>query len=118
MKKNSGKFLMAAGILLCVLLFLQPLTGDVLHAIFGLLLLVLAIVHVHRNMEKLKYRKRSNQVVDWIIMIALFVLVLSGILLHPLQGMLALKMIHKLGAVIFVIGMLVHALQNRKERKK
>lgn len=114
MKKRDGKPLMVASIVLCVLLFLQPLTGDIPHAIFGVLLLVLILVHMGKNGKKLKYKKKSAQVVDWIIVIALAVLVVSGILLHPLREALVLKMTHRLGAVIFVIGIIVHGVQNRK----
>lgn len=113
-KKTNAKLLMAAGILLCLLLFLQPLTGDILHAVFGMLLFILALVHTCKNMKKLPHKKKSARTVDWLILVSLAVLVLSGILLHPLHDMTALKILHKLSAVVFVIGAVIHAVQNRK----
>lgn len=114
-KKTNGKLLMLASIILCILLFLQPLTGDILHAIFGVLLLILILVHIGRNRKKIKYKKKSVQVVDWMIIIALIILIVSGVLLHPMRGLLALKIAHRLSAVIFLITLIIHGVQNRKK---
>lgn len=115
MHKKKEKLLMIITIVLCVLLFAKELTGDLLHGILGLLLLIVILIHVCRQMKKMKYKKASIRKVDIMLMASLAVLVLTGILLHPLQGMLLLKILHKLSAVLFVIGMIVHVLQHRKE---
>lgn len=82
MKKNKLRMIgLPAGLLLCIMLFLESLTGEILHAVLGMLLAVL---------------------------------VLSGILIHPLHGMLAVKLVHKFAAVIFMIGVVVHMIQNKK----
>ncbi|MGN9055783.1 hypothetical protein ACTNA4_04830 [Bariatricus sp. HCP28S3_A7] len=44
-------------------------------------------------------------------------LVVTGIILHPLQGAMFVKIVHKLAAVLFLIGMLWHMWQHRAKRK-
>lgn len=117
MSKRNNKLFMAAVFVLCVLLFMERLTGGVLHAIFGIVLAVMFAVHVCKSNKQMKYRKTSVQAVDWILIAALIVLVVSGILLHPLGGLLILKIIHKLAAVIFVLGLFAHILQHVKKKK-
>lgn len=112
--KKKEKLFMAVALLFCVLLFLQRLTGEIGHAVFGILLTILVIVHMCRQITKMKHKKMSVQIADWVLMAALAVLFLTGMLLHPLQGMLIIKILHKLAAVIFVLVILVHILQHRK----
>lgn len=114
---NKKNMFMAITLVLCVLLFLQPLTGEIFHAVLGVFFLIVVGGHVCMKFGKMKYKKRSIQVVDWVIMIALVVLAVSGILIHPLGGMLAVKILHKLSAVIFVLGMIVHMIQYRKMKE-
>lgn len=64
-----------------------------------------------------KKKKRYVRLVDRMILIALAVMVLSGILLHPLQGLLAIKILHKISSVFLVVGVIVHVAQHRKEGK-
>lgn len=117
MNKTKQVLLMVITLVLCVLLFLQPLTGEIWHAVFGILLLFLFCGHMYKHSKKLKYRSKRNQVVDWIMIAALAVVIISGILLHPLHGLLAVKIVHKLSALIFVLGILVHAVQNLRKKK-
>ncbi len=116
--KKKEKLFMAVALLFCVLLFLQRLTGEIGHAVFGILLTILVIVHMCRQIMKMKHKKMWVQIADWVLMAALVVLFLTGMLLHPLQGMLIIKILHKLAAVIFVLGMLVHILQHRKIQRE
>lgn len=115
--KKKEKLFMAVALLFCVLLFLQRLTGEIGHAVFGILLTILVIVHMCRQITKMKHKKMSVQIADWVLMAALAVLFLTG-MLHPLQGMLIIKILHKLAAVIFVLGILVHILQHRKIQRE
>lgn len=66
-----------------------------------------------RNEKKWKL---SPGLVGKILVILLIVVFVSGILLGPLQDVLAVKLIHKLSAVLLVVGILVHVLQQRKKR--
>lgn len=112
--KYSKTLLFSITLVLCVLLFLQRLTGEVWHAIFGILLIVVSAVHLFRQNAKLKHRTRAIQIIDRMLMALLAILLLTGILLHPLHGALALKIIHKLSAVLFVLGIIAHMVQHKK----
>lgn len=118
-KLNYSKLLLSIITLaLCVLLFLQRLTGGIWHAVFGIFLIIIATVHLCRQNVKLKYRSRSIQIIDWALIALLAVLLLTGILLHPLHEVLALKIIHKLSAVLFVFGIIAHMVQHKRTVKK
>lgn len=115
MKKTSEKILMAATLVLCILLFAERLTGEVLHAVCGLLLAIIVIRHMYVEFRKMKYRKTAIQIVDWVLLAAIIILILSGILLHPMHEVLILKILHKLAAVVFVIGLIAHVVQHVKK---
>lgn len=75
-------------------------------------------MHVWRHIGKLKYKKRSVQIADWVMLIALAIVFFSGILLHPLQGTVMILMLHKVSAVILVLGMIAHVVQHRMQKIK
>lgn len=102
---------------LIVVLFLQRLTGDAVHSVLGLVLTVAMIVHLCRQNAKLGRRPRWIQMVDWALIVVLAVLLVTGILLHPIRDVLALKIAHKLAAVLFALGVIVHIVQHRKALK-
>lgn len=117
-KTNYSKLFLAIIMLaLCVLLFLQRLTGGVWHAVLGILLVIVATIHLCKQNAKLKYRSRAIQVIDWALIALLAILLVSGLLLHPLHEVLALKLVHKLSAVLFVIGVIAHIVQHKKSLK-
>lgn len=114
MNSKKASLFMIITLVLCVLLFLQCLTGEICHAVLGVLLIIIMVVHMCRQIVKMKYNKNSIRVVDWVLMVSLAVLFLTGILLHPLQGISALKILHELAAVFFLLGIIVHMVQHRK----
>ena len=117
LKKNRKKELFTVlTMALCLLLFLQRLTGEICHAILGLFLIGIMAVHLYRQHEKLMYQKVPVQLVDWMILADLAVVLLSGILLHPLREAVVFQIIHKVSSVILVIGVLVHILQHRRSK--
>lgn len=115
MKRNE-KLLMVITLVLCILLFAQRLTGDILHAVFGVLLAVIVGRHTYLEFRKMKYKKSAVRIVDCVLLAALAVLIVTGILLHPLQGVLAVKILHKLSAVVFVLGLIAHVVQHVRKR--
>lgn len=115
-KKKELSFMILT-LVLCVLLFAERLTGEIFHAILGLVLVVFMAVHLGRQMKKLRCRKLHIQVVDWILMAALAALFVTGMLLHPMHGLLILKIVHKLAAVVFVLGVIGHIVQHRRTRR-
>lgn len=64
-------------------------------------------------MKTMKYRVRSLQLVDALLLGTLAVLMITGILLHPLHGVLIVLILHKLSAVLFVLGLITHVVQHR-----
>ena len=114
MKKTREKLFAAVTLLLCVLLFLEHFTGEIWHVVFGVLLVVLMVDHLWSQMPKVRYQKKTVRVVDEILLGALGVLLVTGMLLHPLQGMLCIKLLHKLAAIVFVLGTIGHIVQHRK----
>lgn len=55
MKLKKEKLLMGIMLVLCVLLFLERLTGEIWHAVFGLALAVIVAVHCCRAKGTVKY---------------------------------------------------------------
>lgn len=104
---------MSISLILCLLLFGKRLTGEVCHAILGMVLSGMVAVHVCRHIGKLKHKKGSVRITDLVMLVAMAVVFFSGMLLHPLQGSLVILIIHKMASVIFVIGMIVHVVQHR-----
>lgn len=115
--KYSKLFLSVITLILCVLLFLQRLTGGIWHAVLGIILIIISIVHLCRQNAKLKHRTRAIQIIDWALIALLAILFITGMLLHPMHGVLALKIIHKLSAVLFVLGIIAHMIQHKKKRR-
>lgn len=118
MTNKMKKLFFAITLALCVLLFMERLTGEIFHAVLGVILIVLAAIHLHKQSVKWKHRTISIQAVDWLLMAALAILFVTGILLHPLHGVLLIKILHKLSAVLFVLGVVVHTVQHRSVKKK
>ena len=103
---------MAVTLLLCAVLFFERLTGEAVHSVLGVLLAVIAAVHIGKYPRKMRYRNMPVRVVDQVLMAALAVLLVTGVLLHPLHGMLFMKLLHKSSAVLFVIGVILHMVQH------
>ena len=102
---------------LCVLLFMERFTGEIPHAIFGMILTVLLGIHTWRQMPKMKYKNRHIRLVDRILLISLAILLITGILVHPLHDILLIRLLHKLSAVIFVPGLMIHIVQHAKKAR-
>lgn len=114
---NKKKLFVSTSLVLCLLLFLQRLTGEIWHGILGLLFTVIILVHLCMQSRKLKYKTFSIRCVDYMLMVSFAVVVLTGVLLHPLHGVLIINMLHKLSAVFCVLGVIVHVVQHRKGKK-
>ncbi len=116
MNKKRNKLFVSILLILCLLLLCKRLTGELCHVILGMILLSMAVVHVCRHIGKLKYREGSVRITDWVMMIALIVVFVSGIMLHPLKGILIILIIHKMSSVVFVLGMIIHMVQHRQKK--
>lgn len=113
-----NKLFVGANAVLCVLLFGVKLTGPLWHAAFGVMLVIINVSHVCIQFEKMKYRDKKIQLVDGVLMAALLGMFVTGMLMHPLNGILAVKILHKLTALLFILSMIAHGLQHRKKTAK
>ena len=109
---------MIAALILCVLLFAERLTGGILHAVLGLVLLILTCRHVYTYRHKIEHQKKSVVITEWFTIAMLLTAFITGIFLHPLHEIMWIKLLHKLSAVLFVAGMLGHVRQVRNLAQK
>ncbi|MDD6057778.1 MAG: hypothetical protein PUB98_05920 [Clostridiales bacterium] len=116
MSEKRKKLFVGITLAFCLLLFGKRLTGEIFHAILGILFTGMMVLHAQKRAGKRK-QKRSVQVVDGVSLLALAVVFFSGMLLHPLQGTIGLLILHKLSAVVFVLAMLAHVLQHRQKNR-
>lgn len=58
----------------------------------------------------------KNKVTNWILLLTLIIVFISGILIRPMGDAMVMLAVHKLSAVIFVICNIVHILQHRKRK--
>lgn len=113
MSRTKERIFLAVILVLCGVLFAERLTGDIWHAAIGVLLLTASAVHICRQHAKMKYQKPGVRLLDQVLNGALIVLFVTGMLLHPLQGVLVLQILHKLSAVLLILGIIGHVIQHR-----
>lgn len=58
--------------------------------------------------------KLSIKLVNWWLTITLILVFVSGILLHPFQGVFGVMILHTISALLFVAGILVHIIQHKR----
>jgi hypothetical protein len=114
MTRNKTLPLTVLTLFLCVLLFLERLTGDVAHALLGLVLIVLLAVHLCRRAAAWRSQKPAIRIVDSLLLALLVGLLLTGLLLHPFHGAMVVKCLHKLFSLLFVVGIVVHVVQHKR----
>ncbi len=112
------KLFVGANVVLCVLLFGVKLTGPLWHVALGVMLVIINVSHMCIQLKKMKYRDKKVQLVDGVLMAALFGMFVTGMLTHPLNGILAVKILHKFTALLFILSMMAHGLQHRKKTAK
>lgn len=119
MNKNTKKTVLClVTMALCILLFCVRITGEIVHMVLGTLLLLIIIIHIIRNRKKMNYVQPKYRLVNLILIGTMLVLFLFGILSHPFGEFIIFKIVHKLAAVIFLIGCLVHVLLHRQMGRK
>lgn len=116
--KKKQKIFMVILLAMLVLLFMERLTGEIVHAVLGLALVILVAVHMYRLRETWKHRSMAVRVTDIVLLVLMVLLVLTGILAHPMRDVMAVKILHKLSAVLFVIGVIAHIVQHVRAKKK
>lgn len=89
-------------------------TGPVVHVICGILLTILVAEHLFKRICVLSHMRKGIQLVDWVLIITLAIMFLSGMLLHPMGDIMWMKLAHKLSSVIFMVFVIVHSVQHVK----
>lgn len=117
MSKKS-MYLAKATCILCVLLFAVNWTGPIVHGICGILLTVISVSHLWRRRRGLYHARTGLRVVDWLLTIALVVMFVSGLLLHPIGDSPGMLIAHKLSGVLFVVFVIAHGGQHMRKRSK
>lgn len=115
MSKKNIYLAIITGVL-CVLLLAVKVTGPAVHVICGILLTILSAKHLFKRIRVLSHMSNGIQIVDWILTIALVIMFLSGLLLHPMGDIMWIKMAHKLSSVIFIVFVIVHSVQHVRKR--
>lgn len=118
MSRRRENIFMAVTMILAILLFCVKLTGDIWHAVIGVMLVLMCVSHSCMQMVKMKYQEKRIRLTDEVLMGALAVLSVTGMLMHPLQGVLLVKILHKLSGMVFILGLITHILQHKKLCKK
>lgn len=118
MSKSKARVLLGVTIVLVIVLFCVRLTGEVVHALLGVAFTGIMIYHVVKRGKKLSFVPKRYQVVDYVLLITLGVICVSGVLLHPLKDIMLIKILHKLASVVFCIATIGHVVQHKKKGKK
>ena len=118
MSKCKVKPLMGVTIALLLLLFCVKVTGEVIHALLGLAFTGIMIYYMSKQGKKLPYVPKKYRIVDIVLIISLGIICISGVLLHPLNGVLLIKIVHKLASVVLCIALIWHVIQHKKKGNK
>ena len=118
MSKCKVKPLMGVTIAFLLLLFCVKVTGEVIHALLGLAFTGIMIYHMSKQGKKLPYVPKKYRIVDIVLIISLGIICISGVLLHPLNGVLLIKIVHKLASVVLCIALIWHVIQHKKKGNK
>lgn len=118
MNKWKNKIFFIVSMILCILLFAIRLTGAKWHVALGGVLTGMMVKHTCSRWVRVRKQKMALQVVDQMLLISLVVMFVSGMLIHPLHGMLMVKLLHKLSAVVFVLAMVGHVCQHMPAKKR
>lgn len=117
MSKSKVRISLGVTIVLLVALFCERLTGEIAHALLGVAFSGIMIYHVVDRRKKLPYVPKCYLVVDYVLIISLAFIFVTGVLLHPLKSIMLIKILHKLASVVFCIATIWHVVQHKKKGK-
>ena len=117
MNKKVKKWLLGitAG-LLYIALCCVKLTGGLVHVLLGAVFLIVMVVHMVGNKKRMKYVPKPIKIVDWVMLIAMITVVISGVVLHPMKEIMLVLILHKLSSVVLAITCVIHVVQHRKKK--
>lgn len=117
MSKLRKVLLNSIMLVLCVLLFCVRVTGPLLHLTLGIVLIIIAGIHIHGHFKKVKFMERRVKVLDYALIVILVVMAVSGILLHGNKGNMLFMLGHKLSSLAFCIVTIMHVIWHNRSRR-
>lgn len=103
----------------CVLLFLQKFTGMGIHAVLGLVVLIVSICHTVRHRKVWRNYGTYRKVIGTLLWFALAGVTLTGVLLKSLSDVMLIIAAHKMSAVAMVVFLILHIrIHNHKKIRK
>lgn len=118
MNKKQMIIFTVAVILLCAILFMERLTGPLVHVLCGVLLCICSIKHILFKIVRIKHMQPMVKLTDEVILVSLITVAVSGMLMHPFNSALWIAIIHKLSGMIFFLGVIMHIVQHYKLGEK
>ena len=115
MGRNKTYISLAVSMVICIFLFCIKWTTVILHAIVGIIFIGAMLVHMGKRLKRVKYANKSKRVVDYILALDCVVLLLTGLMAHPMQGVIWIKIFHAVTSVLFVVFCIVHVVQHTKK---
>lgn len=91
-----------------IVLFMQRKTGMGIHACLGILLLIGSICHTIKFRKVWKVRSKYQKMVEILLWMGLAGSMMTGFLLKPFADVMLVNLLHKVTALLFVIGLLLH----------
>lgn len=116
-KKLKNSILSVLIFLLCVLLGCIKITGERVHVMLGIVLILVTIIHIRKNKERMKYVPLFIKRVNQILVCTIVMMFVSGFLLQIQIDFLIIQVLHKLCAMVFILGCMIHIAQHKKTRK-
>lgn len=105
-------------VLVCVLLFCEKFTGEALHSILGLIFGIGLFVHILSKKDRIMKLPMKMRTADIVAAISLIVILVSGILMHPMGKPVYLLLLHSIFSIVLVISCVIHVKQHCKSTGK
>lgn len=120
MRNKKGKFTLAlvGALLITALLFAVPVTGVRIHMLLGLVAVISVITHFIRKGKRIRFIPRSWRVTDYMLLLMMVILLVSGMLAHIKNGAMMHLHMHKMAACVLLLCCIVHVVQHAPKAKK
>lgn len=117
MTRRKTYISLAVSMIICVFLFCVKWTTVIPHAIVGTIFMGTMLAHMGKRLKKVKYCNKNKKVVDYILTVDCVLLLLTGLMAHPMHDVIWIKILHAVTAVLFVIFCIIHVVQHTKKMK-
>lgn len=119
MKKKRKQIILTIIVLfICTILFCVKLTGGKIHAILGLILMIIVMGHLKRNWKRNKYVPISIKRTNMILLTTLLIMFVTGMFMKSFSANILIALLHKVSAFVFCGGCMLHVLQHKQAREE